>query len=194
MKRATRATACVLMLAVLAVGAAGQTEERTAEDRLVTLAQQLRMGMTLATVAAYSPTLDDLRLHAQQLVNLLEGSNGKHFVRPAPPADDVPGLLVEMAWLGTRFDAALPDPESRARVGNAARNVRTFLTFALEAALTALDERRIDRASTDMLRTYAFLLAAYERPCDISYVPALWTLLRAFGVTEQLGADTPEGG
>jgi len=189
MKRATRATACLLTLAILAVGATGQTEERTVEDRLVALAQQLRLGMTLASVAAYSPTLDDLRLHAQQLVNLLEGSGGRHFVRPVPPVDDVPGLLVEMTSLGARFEATAPDPESRARVRDAVRNVRTFLTFALEAALTALDDRRIDRASSDMLRAYAFLLAAYERPCDIPYVPALWTLLRAFGVTARVGGE-----
>ena len=190
MKRANRAVICLLMSAIVAVGVVGQTEERTVEDRLVTFAQQLRMGMTLASVAAYSPTLDDLRLHAQQLVNLLEGSSGKHFVRPVPPMDNVPGLLVEMTSLGARFEATAPDPESRARVRDATRNVRTFLTFALETALTALDDRRIDRASSDMLRAYAFLLAAYERPCDAPAVPALWTVLRAFGLTVRVGGES----
>jgi hypothetical protein len=185
MKRANRATVCLLALAIVTIGVSGQTEERTVEDRLVTFAQQLRMGMALASVAAYSPTLGDLRLHAQQLVNLLEGPNGKHFVHPDPTEVDIPGLLVEVTWLGTRFNTTSADQESHLRIADAAGNVRTFLTYALEAALTALDSRRMDKASSDMLRAYAFLVAAYERPCDVPYVPALWTILRAFDLTDR---------
>jgi len=35
-----------------------------------------------------------------------------------------------------------------------------------------------------MLRAYAFLAAAYERPAEAPYVPGLWTILRFFGLTE----------
>jgi len=189
MKRAKRAAAYLILLTVVSIAVGGQTAERTIEDRLVAFTQQLRMGMALASVAAYSPTLDDLRLHAQQLINLLEGAGGKHVVRPSPLVEAVPGLLVEVVALGPRFDALAAEADVRVPIRDAAKNVRTFLSYALEAALSAVDGRRIDRASADMLRAYAFLLAAYERPCDTPYVPALWTILRAYGIVERIGAE-----
>jgi hypothetical protein len=192
MNRAIRATGVCLLVLAAGVGAFAQ-EERTIEERLVVFSEQLRLGLTLATVAAYSPTLGDLRLHAQQLVNLLEGPQGKHFVRPVPAVQETPGLLVEATALVVRFEAPSVDPEVRGPIGDAAKNVRTYLAFALETALSALDERRIDRASTDMLRTYAFLFAAYEKPCDVTYVPALATILRAFELVKRAagGNDPP---
>jgi len=194
MKGANRAvTACLLVVAIVSSGAIGRAQERTIEDRLIVFAQQLRMGLTLAAVAAYSPTRDDLRLHAQQLVNLLEGAQGKHFVRPVQSAEEVPGLLVELTALGGRFEVASLDMGARDRIVDAAGNLRIFLTSALEAALSALDERRIDRASTEMLRAYALLLAAYEGPRDVPYVPALWTILRVFDLTVRVdGGDHRE--
>ena len=190
MKAANRTvTACLLSVALFAAGGTGWAQDRTVEDRLIALARQLRLGLTLSTVAAYSPTLGDLRLHAQQLVNLLEGAQGKHFVRPPQSTDEGPGALPELTALGPRFEAAPIDPDARGRVVAAVGNVRTFLVSALDAALSALAERRIDRASTHMLRAYAFLLAAYERPCDVPYVPAMWTILRAFGLTERIGQE-----
>ncbi len=190
MNRATRATGVfLLVLAIAGIGTIGQ-EERSIEERLLVFSEQLRLGLTLATVAAYSPTLGDLRLHAQQVVNLLEGSQGKHFVRPVPAGQEMTGLLVEATALAVRLGAPSIDPEIRGPIGDAAKNVRTYLAFALETALSALEERRIDRASNDMLRVYAFLLAAYEKPCDVTYVPALWTILRAFGLTGPVQGET----
>ncbi len=201
MRTANRAARIALLLvaaaAIVGAGQTGQTgqmAERMIEDRLIALAQQLRMGMTLATVAAYSPTPGDLRIHAQQLVNLLEGTEGKHFTRPIPPTEEIPGLLVEITTLGARFEVVPIEVETRDRIVAAARNVRAFMTFALEEALSAIEERRIDRAASAMLRAYAFLLAAYEQPCDAPYVPALWTILRAFELTERLGARSETAG
>ena len=191
MNRTTWATGlCLLVLGVVVSGAIAQSDETAIEERLIAFTQQLRMGLTLATVAAYSPTFGDLRLHAQQLVNLLEGSRGKHFVRPAPSGSEITGLLVDVAALAVRFEAPSIDPGTRGVIDDALKNVRTYLTFALETALTALEERRIDRASTEMLRAYAYLLAAYEKPCDAAYVPAMWTILRAFGLTVPVQEET----
>ncbi len=193
MNRAIRATGVCLLVLAVGTGAVAQ-EERTIEERLVAFSEQLRLGLTLATVAAYSPTLGDLRLHAQQLVNLLEGSQGKHFVRPVPAGQEITGLLVEATALAVRFEAPSIDPEIRGPIGDAAKNVRTYLAFALETALSALGARRIDRASMDMLRTYAFLLAAYEKPCDVTYVPALSTILRAFDLVGPVQGETGSRG
>jgi len=183
--------ACLLAFAMVGIGAVAQ-EERTIEERLLAFAEQLRLGLTLATVAAYSPTIGDLRLHAQQLVNLIEGPQGQHFVGPVPSGREAPGLLVEANALAVRFESLSPDPKMRRPIGDAAKNVRTYLAFALETALSALRERRIDRASADMLRAYAFLLAAYEKPCGFTYVPALASILRAFDLVDwAAGGDNP---
>lgn len=194
MKRITRRTIVwALVCVAIAVAAMGQPGDVTVEERLVALARQLRMGMTLATVAAHSPTLGDLRLHAQQLVNLLEGAQGKHFVRPGEIGEETVGLLVEATSLEHRFEEISIVPEPRARIVAASTNVRAYLSYALDAALSGLDERRLDRAASAMLRAYAFLLAAYEGPCGVSYVPALWTILRAFELTDRVGGAAGSG-
>ena len=190
MNRTIRATtAGLLVLGVIAGGIAAQPAERAIEERLIAFTQQLRMGLTLATVAAYSPTIGDLRLHTQQLVNLLEGSQGRHYVRPVRAEGEISGLLVDVAALAVRLEAPSIELRSRGVIADAVENVRTYLLFALDSSLAALEERRIDRASTEMLRTYAFLLAAYEKPCDPAYVPALWTILRELGLAEPVTGE-----
>lgn len=176
----------VALFLVTSLGGVAQQEARTFEDRLVALAHQVRMGLTLATVAAHAPTIGDLRLHAQQLVNLLEGVDGRHFARASASAEIPIGIQVELASIRAGFeDASMPD-DSRRLVLTSARNVASFLELALSAALDGLDARQVDSASSDMLRAYAFLLAACENPCDTTYVPALWTILRAFNLAERM--------
>ena len=66
--------------------------------------------------------------------------------------------------------------------------MRTAL-LALDAALSSMEQRRLDSAMRDMLCVYAYLAAAYETSCDAPYVPALRTLLRILGL-----ADDATGG
>ena len=193
MKRLKRAFVFCLALSVLTSPLIAQEEERTFEHRLVAFTNQLRMGLTLATVATHSPTLRDLQLHAQQLVNLLEGSEGRHFSRPAG-SENVPieGMANAIQEWNDRFAEADIAPPLRSTLSMSARNVKTYLELALDAALASLQKQRLDLASGDMLRAYAFLLAAYEKPCDTNYIPALWTILRAFGVEEASGSSGDE--
>jgi len=191
MNRAIRAVVLLGILLISGIGATAQQEEQTIEDRLVVFTHQLRMGLTLATVSAHSPTIVDLHLHAQQLVNLLEGPDGKHFVRLAATDEALFGLLGEMTALRTRLEQAQLAEDIRARVVASAKNVRTYLDFALSAALAGLAQRRMDVATSDMLRAYAFLLAAYEQPCDAAYIPALWTILRVYNLAVRV--ETEEG-
>jgi len=158
--------------------------ERPVAERLGNLAERLRLGLTVASVAVHSPTLADIRHHAQQLINLLEGTKGPHYVRPVQPLDEWPGMLPELLVISARFEAQSFEPNTRAQVVAAAKNTRTFLSFALAAAISGLEQRRLDFATLDMLRVYAYLAAAYETPCDAAYVPALWTILRIFGLTD----------
>ena len=177
------------ILLMSSVVSLAQEEEQTIEDHLVALAHQLRMCLTLATVAAHSPTIIDLRLHAQQLINLLEGNGGVHFIRSAVAAEIPLGLIRGMTLVRTRLEQSNLEDEALARVKASIKNVSTYLGFSLSAALSGLDQRRMDLASSDMLRAYAFLLAAYENPCDVAYVPALWTILRAYDLTGRVRPD-----
>ena len=173
---------------VTCVAAQGDTGSgRAIEARLLQMVERLRLGLSIASVAVYSPTIADIRWHSQQLVNVLEGIHGVHYVRPGVP-DDAPGLLPEIAAVAASFDKSPFEPELRLRLATATKNVRVFLDLALASALSALVQRRLDSAVQDMMRVYAFLSAVYEKPCDTAYVPALWTLLRAFGLTEAAAA------
>jgi hypothetical protein len=184
---------CVLLLCatLLGTGISATAQEMTLDDRLVVFTQNLRMGLTLATVASFSPTITDLHLHAQQLINLLEGAHGDHFVRPAVPTELPEGLLPELTALLAQFEAAPLDADRGAIVTRSAKNVDTYLRLALTSALNGLSQRRWKEANADMLQAFAFLMAAYEKPCDASYVPGLWTILRTYGLAARL---EPPGG
>jgi len=181
-RRMSTIVAVLLSFAVIAASA----QEIAMEDRLVSITHEIRMSLALATIAANSPTLADLRLHAQQLVNLLEGTAGIHFVRLEEEAGTSSGLLMELNDLGPRFEAAALPDGVRARVVASARNVTTFLELALSATLNGLSQRRLVEANADLLRAYAFLLAAYEKPCEAAYVPGWWTILRAYNLSTRL--------
>lgn len=189
MNKVIRAMMLLGILLISGIGTTAQQEEQAIEDRLVAFTHQLRMGLTLATVAVHSPAMIDLHLHAQQLVNLLEGTDGRHFVRLAAVSETTLGLLNEMLFIRARFEQAQLADNIRMRVMASAKNVRTYMEYALSAALAALEQRRLDLAVDDMMRAYAFLLAAYEKPCDTVYVPALWTILRTYDLVARLGMD-----
>lgn len=184
MRRMVSMVAAIL-LSLGAVTASAQ--ETTMEDRLISFTHEIRMSLTLATIAANSPTLADLRLHAQQLVNLLEGGSGQHFVRLVERGDTPVGLLVNLDDLRPRLEAEDISAGVLARISASARNVRTFLELTLSATLDGLSRRRLTDANADLLRAYAFLLAAYEKPCEAAYVPGWWTILRAYNLASRLG-------
>jgi hypothetical protein len=179
---------CILLLSAIVLwgGVVGAAQEKTLDDRLIVFTQELRMGLTLATVASFSPTMSDLRLHAQQLVNLLEGVDGRNFVRPAVSTELPDGLLIESAALRAGFESSPPNADADALVVRSAANVVTYLDLALSATLEGLSRRRWDDANADMLRAFAFLAAAYEKPCGAAYVPGWWTILRIYGLAARL--------
>jgi len=184
-------TMLLLIVIALTIGAAAPAvaDERPVEERLTMLAGRLRLGLSVASIAIYSPTVVDLHLHAQQLVNLLEGIDGRHYVRSAESQEDGPGVMPEMIVLATRFADPSFVSEFRGQIVVAGKNVRVFLDFALDAALSTLAQRRLDDGIREMLRVYAYLASAYETPCAAPRVPALWTILRAFGVVEPEQAE-----
>ena len=183
----------ILLLLVLALGAGvrAQTEAprapesgTAAQERLLNLAERLRLSLTVASVAAYAPTLADLRLHAQQLVNLLEGVGGLHYVRPLQADPEGPGMMPELVALAAWYEGRPEEPTLREQVARALKNTRSYLSLARDAALSSIEQRQYERATQDILRVYAYLAAAYETPCETAAIPALWTVLRVLGLEE----------
>jgi len=170
----------VALLLIPPGGASGapEAERERMEARLEAYAERVRLAMTLATVGAFSPLLENVHLHAQQLVNLLEGSRGRHFVRTLSAINDDPGLVNELDSLTAALRRMAEVSPLREPIIVAAGNIRAYLHMALDAALSALTQRRQDRAVADMMRAFAYLSAALGRETDPAYVPGLLTIRR----------------
>jgi hypothetical protein len=182
-RRIAFVTLCVALAGGITVWGNLTEEAQPMPDRVIAFAHQLRLGMSVASFAAYSPTLRDLRLHAQQLINLLEGAGGRHFAR-SPGWENVPvGLLTEITVWGGRFGEVPWEPEQQTRLAAALRNLRIYLDLALDAALSITQRERLDQATADMLKVYAYLSAANEVPGAGGAVPGLRTIVTAFGIT-----------
>jgi len=189
-KRRSAAIIAAIALFSLIAGYGAVADDRgdgtpSLEAQLVSFATELRLCLSLAAFAAYSPTILDIRLHAQQLVNLIEGASGEDYSRPGGSSDEPVGLLVEATgWIRQIPDRPLP-LDKKERILAATKNVATFLELARDEALSLRDERRIERAKEGMLMVYAYLAAAYESPCGTAYLPGLWTILQAFGLADR---------
>ena len=189
-RRAGLVLLCLTLLAPAAVY--GQPERDTQEtqatqeinDRLIAFSGRLRLSLSIASFAIYAPSLADLHLHAQQIVNALEGSQGDHFVNQQEQNEAFRGLRDDVTDLIAGFGDNAIDDESKVRMVAATRNITLYLEMALRSALSALNQRRLDAASEEMLRVYAYLAAAYERPSETARVPGLWTILRQFGLVD----------
>ncbi len=142
------------------------------EQRLAGFADRLRLGLSIASVAAFSPSVSDARGQAERLIVLLRGD----------PHEAMPGLLPEAASFSDWIAARSFDPELQPTLLGAAANVQGFLRLAIEAAIAADRDRNLRDATEDLLRVYACLLAAWGQPADGIVVPGLVMLLRAFDV------------
>ena len=161
------------------------------EMRLEGVADRLRLAMTLSTLAVLSPTLVDARLHAQRVVNLLEGTVGRHFVARLAPEGEVRGLLVDVRGLVPWLARKPIDPPLRETVLSFAKNIATFLDLALEAALASLGRRHLDLAAEDMRRAFAYLSAALGPESGPTYLGGVLDLLRLLEAPAEAGTPAP---
>jgi len=142
------------------------------EQRLTKLADQMRLGLSIASVAVFSPTVGDARGQAQRLVLLLRGDSG----------DRVPGLIPQAASVSDWIAERSLHPDVRLSLLNAATNVRALLELALGEAVSANHSRTLAKAKEDLLGVYALLLAAWGEPVDGVGIPGLVMILRSFAI------------
>ncbi|MEW5825719.1 MAG: hypothetical protein AB1778_02725 [Candidatus Bipolaricaulota bacterium] len=165
---------CALVAVALAVPAnadeTGAPETLSVEGRLEAFAVRLRLGLSVAAVAVYSPTVSDAHSQAHRLSTLLRGDD----------REEIPGLLTESErlpeWVASRpFGADAYRP-----LLAAAANVHTYLRLAGDAAAEAIRQRTLLGATRSLYEVYAYLVAAWAKPVDGVVVPGLEALLRAF--------------
>jgi len=170
-------TLAILVGAIVVVGTLGLAQQEkyadlAAEQRLIALAGTMRVSLSMAAFAAFSPSVSDAHGQAERLIVLLRGD-----------ADDkVPRLLQEAEMLPEWIVARALDPERERILLGAAQNVRAFLRLALGAAISASRGRTLDPAIEDLFRVYACLLAAWGQSVDGIAVPGLVMVLRAFDI------------
>ncbi len=175
--RKPRAMVAIAVAVLVAAGVAcvaqlDNSAPPSIEQRLGGFADRMRLGLSIASVAAFSPTVSDAHGQAERLIVLLRGDS----------QDVVPGLLPEAASFSDWIAARSFDPAVQQALLSAAASVRGFLRLAIEAAISAERDRTLANATQDLLRVYAYLLAAWGQPIDGIVVPGLATLLRAFDV------------
>jgi hypothetical protein len=164
-------TAVLLGLAV-ALGLAAQQmatpagEEPPIDARLATMADRLELARTFATLAVFSPTVSDQHLHAQRVINLLEGTGGEHFLERFSPEGKVVGLLPDARGIAFFLSRLAPDKRGGEEAALAAREIVRFLDLALEEVLSGLRSRRPEGVALSLRRAFAFLSAALGREED----------------------------
>jgi len=151
------------------------TQYEAAIKILCHMSGQLRLVGPLATYAILSPIRSDQRVYAQYIVNLLEGSQGKHYV-PLPVRADFaetikawgisvgdPGLIEGACLLANALEIipynAYPRL-SQDRVTYASKNISFLLGSALDEARASLGARSIDNAADHMRLAYAYAFTA----------------------------------
>jgi len=132
-------------------------------------------------LAAVAPTLQDQRILALRVVNVLEGSKGPHF-DPRLATEEMPGVLPRLQALWQSLGERELPPEDRQALNFSLENVRAFLTLALEAALRGARGRWLTRGAITMRQAYAYLLAALG-PGDpkLAYLGGIRPLLLRYG-------------
>ena len=175
--RVRRNTAALALMLLVALGCACAAQSDSSglpsvEERLAGFADRMQLGLSIASVAVFSPTLRDAHGQAERLIDLLRSSE----------RDPIPGLLSQAEafpdWIRARSFA----PDALEPLLGAATDVQGFLRLAVEAAISADRARALADATDDLLRVYACLFAAWGQPVDGIVVPGLVTILHAFGV------------
>ncbi len=148
------------------------------EVEVISVVRELQAAMFYAALAVYAPTPADQRLYCQQVVNLIEGEGGEHFV--AEGLRRTPGMLNRLAAIHRAVPPDLP-PMKRRAVVLVLNNVRTFLELALEESLASLRKEDVEAGAVHMRKAFAFLFAAWGVEVETPYLGGMWLLLKHLG-------------
>jgi len=141
----------VIILTITAVPAAG-VEGACILECVAELESAIEVTMFLAKSAMLSPNTGDLAIHAQEIIDLLEGNSDD---------SSMPAGIIEMAQsIPSSLQSLDLEDEISIEAINAAKLIIGFLESALSHAQKALSPESTS-ATVEMGSVYASLLAAY---------------------------------
>ena len=142
------------------------------------IANELKAAIYYAGLAIYAPSLEDQRLYARRVIEIVRGREDGDS--PAPL-----GLLQRISRMERAIaETSLP---KKAPLGFVLRNVETFLGLALEEAVAASRVDSLAGGSLHMRKAYAFLYAALGPEIKTPYLGGIWLLLKIAGPHERRG-------
>lgn len=160
-------------LLVLSVGVGTQAQS-TARDLLERAIRHLNLAIQQAVLAQVRSSPAEVRVHAQVVLNLLEGRDGPDYnTTAAPDPGDGVGVIPYVEQLRAQPEL---QGESHESVRLNLENVVWYLEQAVEYAKAARQERSLTEARRTMRETLAFLSAAKGREQEITAAGGLLVL------------------
>jgi hypothetical protein len=171
MNRITRlrvlAVVCLLLLSALTIQQ--QPVGKSSEETTALLAQalgQLDLALEQAVYAHIRFPLEDLKTHAHNVLNVLEGRSGPNY-DPAYLEGDGVGVLSYVQKIRQTPEIQDATAETQVTLQRAFDNVSFSLEQAIAHTLNAIRETQLSAAQSEMRQALAFLSAAKGRENEL---------------------------
>jgi len=165
-----------LLLALMAVVQPGGSEP-TINDLIDSAIKQLDLALQQAVLAHVRFPLEDLKFHAQTVLNILEGRDGPHY----DPSSADPGDGVGVIRYVDQIRQAPEIQQAGEEIWAALENISLFIEDAIAYTLEALAQTDLEKAQRRMREVLAFLSAAKGREGELTPVGGLLVLRSRVG-------------
>lgn len=169
----------------------GSHENAPARELVDKALRQLNLALQQAVLAQLRPSPAEVQIHAQVVLNLLQGRNGPDYnVATAPDPGDGIGVIPYVEQLQAE---PVLQGESNESLQLNLENVLSYLQQAVDYAKMALNERSLTQAHRQMRQALAFLSAAKGREQEITVAGGLLVLrARLASPAERPGSQQSE--
>ena len=130
------------------------------------LRAQLEIAIVTGEMASTATSLMEMKMHAQRLINVIEGSKGANYIRIAGNPGDGVGIMTHVNELGFAAYAAGEDPENEtlakyaSMVAADAANIEARVEAARDAAYFSLQRNDVLGARLDLIPVSGLLNSA----------------------------------
>lgn len=162
---------CVVLVATLVATSVAQTTsvqptEPSVRDHLQRMAENLATSLFLVKLAVDAVDMPMQQWHLSQLESLLTGADEETAARFGWPRTVMPGLVDDARELAALLSRLPIDRQRRSEVVALAQNVQSLLGLAADEIATIRRQRPTALEREALLRTSAFLVAAFGLPIN----------------------------
>ena len=176
-----------LLMPSIGIGSHGESLARDLVDKAL---RQLNLAIQQAVLAQLRPSPAEVQVHAQVVLNLLQGRNGPDYnAVTAPDPGDGVGVIPYVQELQAQ---PIFQGESNESVQLNLENVLVYLRQAVDYAKMALSERSLTQARHQMRQALAFLSAAKGREREITVAGGLLVLRARLTPAQRPGSQQSE--